>query len=386
MEKVRAGIIGTGFSAASHIEALRRLNHVEVVAIASSSKEKAEEKAKQFGIPKAYGDFNALIADPEVEIIHNCTPNNLHFPINKAVLEAGKHLLAEKPLAMNSAESHELQQLAEKSDAVSGVCFNYRHYPMVAQAREMAAGQFGKVNLVYGGYVQDWLLYDTDYNWRLEPQQNGASRAIADIGSHWCDTVQHVLGKKIVEVFADLKTVHPVRRKPKDQIGTFATSQGAARVDVPIDTEDYGSVLVHFEDGIHGIFTVSQVSAGRKNRLYFEVAAQKATLAWDQEEPNKLWIGKRDEPDTELVRDPSLLSPQAARLAHYPGGHQEGWPDGLKNLLLDFYGAVSRKKSGRQQHSGETSSFATFQDGHRIMQIIDAILESHHTQKWVRIG
>lgn len=377
-------MIGTGFSATSQLEQLRRLNHVEVVAIAASSKEKALEKANQFGIRKAYGDYNELINDPEVEVIHNCTPNHLHFPINKAVLLAGKHLLSEKPLAMNSDESAELNELAKKSSGVSGVCFNYRHYPLVAQAREaVAGGEYGKPNLVYGGYVQDWLLYDTDYNWRLNPEHNGASRAIADIGSHWCDTVQHVLGKKIVEVFADLKTVHPVRRKPKDHLTTFSTSKEAERVDVKITTEDYGSVLVHFEDGVHGVFTVSQVSAGRKNRLYFEIAAEKATLAWDQEEPNRLWIGQRDEPNRELVRDASLLSPQAAKLVHYPGGHQEGWPDGLKNLFLDFYGAVMRRKTGTEQET--VSSFATFDDGHRIMRLIDAILESHRAKKWIQI-
>jgi predicted dehydrogenase len=384
MRKVNVGIIGTGFSAASHIEALRRLPQVQIVAIASSSQEKAEEKAKQFGIPKAYGDYYALIHDREVEVVHNCTRNYLHFPINKAVLEAGKHLLSEKPLAMNSEESHELYELAKKSPGISAVCFNYRHYPLVAEAREIIARECNRVHLVYGGYVQDWLLYDTDYNWRLDPLQNGASRAIADIGSHWCDTVQYVLGKKIKEVFADLKTAHPIRRKPKNQDSTFTSSKEKEREDVYIGTEDCGSVLIHFEDGTHGVFTVSQVSAGRKNRLYFEIAADTATIAWDQEDPNRLWIGKRDEPNREIVRDPSILSPRAAALSHYPGGHQEGWPDGLKNLLIDFYASVSKRKAGE---AGEDDfSFATIEDGHQIMRLVDAILESHRSQRWVQIS
>jgi predicted dehydrogenase len=384
MRKVNVGIIGTGFSAASHIEALRRLPQVQIVAIASSSQEKAEEKAKQFGIPKAYGDYYALIHDPEVEVVHNCTRNYLHFPINKAVLEAGKHLLSEKPLAMNSEESHELYELAKKSPGISAVCFNYRHYPLVAEAREIIARECNRVHLVYGGYVQDWLLYDTDYNWRLDPLQNGASRAIADIGSHWCDTVQYVLGKKIKEVFADLKTAHPIRRKPKNQDSTFTSSKEKEREVVYIGTEDCGSVLIHFEDGTHGVFTVSQVSAGRKNRLYFEIAADTATIAWDQEDPNRLWIGKRDEPNREIVRDPSILSPRAAALSHYPGGHQEGWPDGLKNLLIDFYAAVSKRKAGE---AGEDDfSYATIEDGHQIMRLVDAILESHRSQRWVQIS
>ncbi len=386
MGTIQVGIVGTGFSARSHLEALRRLHQVEVIAIASSSQERAEQVAKQFGIPRAYGDFRRLIHDPDVEVIHNCTPNLLHFPINREVLSAGKHLLSEKPLALNSQESSQLAEWAKKSASVSGVCFNYRHYPMIAEARaSIAGGECGRVYLVHGGYLQDWLLYDTDYNWRLDPDQSGKSRAIADIGSHWCDTLQHVLGRRIVEVFADLKTVHPVRFKPRGPVTTFSQSAEADREEVPIDTEDCGIVMVHFEGGVQGVFTVSQVSAGRKNRLYFEIAAEKASVAWDQEEPNRLWIGKRDGANRELLRDPSLLSEPAASMAHYPGGHQEGWPDGLKNLFIDFYEAVRRRKAGEGETGEGAASFATFEDGHRIMLLIEAILESHRTKKWVRL-
>ncbi|NNU87580.1 Gfo/Idh/MocA family oxidoreductase [Geobacillus sp. MR] len=383
MKSINVGIIGTGFSASSHIEALRRLPFVNIVAIASSSQEKAEAAARRFGIPKAYGDYEALIADPDVEAVHNCTRNVLHFPINKAVLEAGKHLLSEKPLAMNSEQSIELKKLAEKSPGLSAVCFNYRHYPLVAEAKERIARDAKRIHFVYGGYVQDWLLYDTDYNWRLDPAQNGPSRAIADIGSHWCDTVQYVLGKRIVEVFADLRTVHPVRYKPKQEGSTFTSGHAQDAEPVQIDTEDGGSVLVHFDDGTHGAFTISQVSAGQKNRLYFEIATDAMTLAWDQEHPNRLWIGRRNGPNEEVVRDPSLLSPQAAALAHYPGGHEEGWPDGLKNLFLDFYNAIIRKQRG--EALGELP-FATIADGHYTMTIVDAILESHRTKQWVRVA
>ncbi len=376
---IKVGIIGTGFSAHSQLEALRRLPHVEVVAIAGSSKEKAEQKAAQFGIPKAYGDALQLIHDPEVEVVHNCTPNHLHYQLNRQTLLAGKHLLSEKPLAMNSEESYQLSELAKKSPGVSGVCFNYRHYPLIAQARnDLASGKYGKVKLVYGGYLQDWLLYEIDYNWRLEADKNGASRAIADIGSHWLDTVQYVLGRKVVEVFADLKTVHPTRKKAKNVNGQVEWEE------VEISTEDYGSVLVHFEDGIHGAFTISQVSAGRKNMLHFEIAAEKAALAWNQEKPNRLWIGKRDQANEVLLRDPSLLSPEAAAIAHYPGGHQEGWPDGLKNLFIDFYAVVHAKKTNGKLE--RPSSFATISDGHQIMLLIDGILESHQSKKWVQVN
>jgi predicted dehydrogenase len=382
VRKVKVGIIGTGFSASSHLEALRRIPHVQVVAIASRSIEKAQQIAQTFGIEKAFGNAKDLIHDPDVEAIHNCTPNYLHFEINREVLLAKKHLLSEKPLAMNSKESSELKELAETSDSVSAVCFNYRHYPLVAQMNDMVSTKrFGKANLVYGGYIQDWLLYDTDYNWRLEPKYNGLSRAIADIGSHWCDTVQYILNQKIVEVFADLQTVHETRKRPKQEVNTFSSSGEIEREDVHINTEDCGSVLVRFENGTKGVFTVSQVSAGRKNRLHFEIATDEAALSWDQEEPNRLWIGNRDEPNKELVRDPGLLSESASKLAHFPGGHQEGWPDGLKNLFIDFYSAVQVKLN----HQEYATSFATISDGHHMMRLIDAILESHQKKRWINV-
>ncbi|WP_407267828.1 Gfo/Idh/MocA family protein [Radiobacillus sp. PE A8.2] len=379
MRKVKVGIIGIGFSGLAHLEALKRIPNVEVVAISSREQEKSNQIAAKFGIPKAYNNAKDLINDSEVEVVHNCTPNHLHFPLNCAVLEAGKHLMSEKPLALNSDQSKVLTELAEKHDVVSGVCFNYRHYPMVNQIKdEISSQKHGKVQLVYGGYLQDWCLYESDYSWRMDRKLNGPSRAIADIGSHWCDTVQYILGKKIIEVFADLKIVHPMRKKPRHQnTNSFVQSGQAETESINIDTEDYGSVLVHFEDGTQGVFTVSQVSAGRKNRLHFEIVATESAFMWDQEDPNKLWIGKRNEANKELLRDPSLLSEEAEKLTHYPGGHQEGWPDGLKNLLLDFYRTIRSNE--------KTASFATIDDGHCIMQLVDAILESHRTKKWIKI-
>lgn len=383
MKTIKVGVIGAGFSARSHIEMLRRLPQVEIVAIASQAPDKAAETANKFGIPRVFRTADELIHSPDIQAIHNCTPNYVHYELNKKAMLAGKHLLSEKPLAMNSTESLQLMELAaanREQGILSGVCFNYRHYPLIAQVREMlSSGSAGKVNLVCGGYAQDWLLYDTDYNWRLDPLKNGPSRAIADIGSHWCDTLQYVLGRKITKVFADLKTVHPVRRKALfAETSTFTVSDTDDREEVQVETEDYGSVLVHFEGGSQGVFTVSQVSAGRKNRLYFEIAASRNTLAWDQEDPNRLWIGYRDQANEVLMRDPSLLAPGAAALTHYPGGHEEGWPDMLKNLFIDFYKSV-------QGMEGHQPTFATMEDGHRMMQVIDAILLSHKEQRWVEI-
>ena len=291
MEKIKVGIIGTGFIGPTHIEAIRRLGFVEVVALAETSQEQAERKAAELGIPKAYGDYREMLSDSEIQVVHNCTPNHVHFAINKEIILAGKHVISEKPLAMNSEESAELLALAQKQGVVHGVNFNYRQHASVQNLRaKIANGDLGKVNLVHGSYLQDWLLYETDFNWRLAPEVGGKSRAVADIGSHWCDTVQFVTGKKIVEVFADLATVIPVRKKAIGSVATFSTqsTEDVEYEDVSINTEDYASVLVRFEDGSRGVFTVSQVSAGRKNRLSFEINGSKSSVYWNQEEPEKL--------------------------------------------------------------------------------------------------
>jgi predicted dehydrogenase len=383
MEKIKVGIIGTGFIGPAHIEAIRRLGFVEVVGLAGSSREKTEKIAAELGIPKAYSDYREMIADPEIQVVHNCTPNYLHFTINKEIILAGKHVLSEKPLAMSSKETAELVALARKHKVVHGVNFNYRQFPIINQLASMIKNdELGKVNLVHGSYLQDWLLFESDYNWRLDPELSGKSRAVADIGSHWCDTVQFVTGKKIVEVFADLATVIPVRKKPLSHVTTFGTQKGQEAVeDVPVQTEDYASVLVRFEDGARGVFTVSQVSAGRKNRLSFEIDGSQKSAYWNQEEPEKLWIGYRDRPNEILLADPALFSPEARSYIHHPGGHNEGWPDALKNMMLHFYTFIQEGKDPQR----DKANFATFEDGHVSMCITDAILESHEQQKWVKV-
>ncbi|WP_212971563.1 Gfo/Idh/MocA family protein [Bacillus sp. J14TS2] len=378
MKKIKVGIIGSGFSALAHVEALRRLPDIEVVAISSRNKEKVDKIAAEFHIRQAYADPHELIHDPHVEVVHNCTPNHLHYEFNRDTLLAGKHLLSEKPLGMNSKQTKELVELSNKSPVVSGVCFNYRHFPLVRQLRdEIHSNKHGGVYHVHGGYLQDWCLYDTDYSWRMEQEKNGPSRAMADIGSHWCDITQYILGKRIVEVLADLKTVHNVRKKTKNQVSTFEKGDMFETQDVPINTEDYGSVLIRFEDGVQGVFMVSQVAAGRKNHLFLEIATEHLSFSWKQEEPNKLWLGKRNRANQELVRDPNLLSVEASQLTHVPAGHQEGWPDGLKNLMIDFYGTIKGEV--------KNPSFATFQDGHQIVLLIEAILRSHRNKQWVKV-
>jgi len=381
MTAIKTGIIGTGFIGPAHVEALRRLGYVEVAAVAERDLPLAQAKAQELSIPRAYGDYHQLLADPEIQVVHNCTPNHLHFEVNRDVLAAGKHVVSEKPLAMNSTESRELVRLAQEAGVVNAIDFNYRYMPLVQQARLMcqATDDVGRVLAVHGSYLQDWLLKETDWNWRLVPEMSGDSRAVADIGSHWCDLVQFVTGLKITRVMADLVTIHPVRKRPKVEVETYAGKMLRPEdlEDVPIHTEDYGSILLEFDSGMHGVLTVNQCAAGRKNRLYFEIDGAQAALAWDQQRPNELWVGRRDGPNQTILKDPSLLYEEARQYAHYPGGHNEAYPDGPKNLFRNVYGFIARERPG--------GDFATFVDGHHEIAICEAVLQSHQEQRWVEV-
>jgi predicted dehydrogenase len=380
-ESVRVGVIGTGFSASSHLDALTRLAGVQVVGLVGSSEQRAQRAALrlQLDVP-VYPDLDALLGDPRVDAVHVCTPNDLHAGMSLQALAAGKHVLSEKPLALNAEESARLVAAASDAGIVVGVCFNYRHFPLVQQIRSvLSSGE--EMHLVHGSYLQDWLLFEDDWNWRLLSERAGSTRAVGDIGSHWVDTVEHVTGDRVEDVLADLGRVYEERVRPSEEVETFAgTREGGTRY--PVDTEDFGSVLVRFSSGARGSFVVSQVSAGRKNRLWFEIDTASRSLAWDQEAPNRLWIGRRDGPNEELVRDPSLLAPTAAPLARYPAGHQEGWPDALRNLLEDFYRAVTAHRRGKAY----APTFASFQDGHHLVQVVEAIEASNRTGTWVGVG
>ena len=382
-EAVRVAVIGTGFAGGSHVEALRRVPGIEVVALAGSSGERARAAADRLQVPAATGDYRTLLDDAGIDAVHNCTPNDLHHEITAAALDAGKHVLAEKPLAMSSRETADLVARAERAGTVTGVCFNYRHYPLVAETRAMLAdGRAGRPHLIRGAYLQDWLLDAADWNWRLQSDRSGASRAIGDIGSHWMDLLQHVTGRRIARVYARLGRLHEKRLRPAGPTQTFDRGGGAGAEPVAVDTEDFATVLFELDDGCPGVFTVSQVTPGKRNGLTFEIDAGAVSLAWDQEHPNALHIGRRDRPNEVLVRDPALLSPAAAALAHYPAGHEEGWPDGLKNLVLDFYTGVRARRRGEPHDS----SVATFADAHRITRAVEAILESHREGRWVDVA
>ena len=381
-EKITAGIIGTGFIGPAHVEAARRLGNVEILAVAEANEELAQQKAAEMSIPRSYGNYQDLLADPDVQVVHNCTPNHLHFAVNRDILAAGKHVISEKPLAMNTTESKELVSLAKSSGLIHAVDFNYRFYPLIQHAREMVrSGEVGDVFAIHGSYLQDWLYYPTDWNWRLVPELSGDSRAVADVGSHWCDLIQFISGQSITRVFADLQTVHKTRMKPKKEVETYAGKELDPSDYEPqeINTEDYASVLFELANGAHGVFTVSQVAAGRKNRLHFEVDGSKCALAWDQETPNEMWIGYRDKANEVLTKDPSLLHEAAREYAHYPGGHPEAYPDGPKNLFRNVYRVVAKGQMPTDP------DWSTFEDGHKEVAICEAVLNSHKNQQWTDV-
>ncbi|MBT9132568.1 MAG: 1,5-anhydro-D-fructose reductase [Firmicutes bacterium] len=384
MKKLKAGIIGIGFVGVAHIEAIRRTGFAEIAGIAGRDYDKTTRQSERLGITRVYRSWQEMVSDPHIDIIHNCTPNHLHFQINKAAIQAGKPIFSEKPLAMDSRESENLVGLAKEKGVANTVNYNYRGFPLVQQARYLVqSGYLGDIRLVHGSYLQDWLMYPEDYNWRLETPLGGKSRAFADIGTHWCDLVQYITGLKISEVLADIKTIIPERSRPKTSVETFSKSPDSTNQleKCRVETEDYCALLLSLENGVRGSCVISQVSPGRKNRLYLEIDGSKRSVVWDQENPNYLWIGSRDGANLELMKDPSLLCEEAKRYADYPGGHNEGWPDGPKNIVRNFYGFVRDGKDPLQS----VPDFPTFEDGHLEMKIIDAVLDSSQRGRWVRV-
>ena len=370
------GLVGPGFVGAHHIDAVRRLGFVDVVALCDASADRALAKAEAFGVSRAYDSVAALASDPAVDVVHVATPNARHGRDVLAVLAAGKHVVCEKPLAISADEAHGLWQAAEDAGVVHAVMFNYRGNPLVQEARaRVASGAIGPVHFVHGAYLQDWLLEPTDFSWRLEPEQGGPSVAFGDIGSHWVDLVQHVVGRRIEAVLADLTTVVPVRQKPHGSPEAFSAGDTADRQPVQIRTDDMASVLMRFEGGAKGCVSVGQVCAGHKNDCWFEVNGAAGSLRWRQERQNELWVGKRHEPSAILPKDPALLSPPARPYAHLPGGHQEGWPDAFANVCRDIYSAIAAAASPTP--SPRPTAMATFEDGYRAACLVDAVLQSH---------
>src|SRR5690348_5862002 len=368
------GLIGPGFIAAQHIEAVRRLGNVEVVALAGSSHESARRRAAEWSVERAYGDYRELIADPDVDVVHNTTPNHLHLEISLAALAARKHVISDKPLSDTAEHSRALWQAARRAGVAHVVTFNYRGNPLVQQARSMVArGELGPLCYVHGQYLQDWLADERVYSWRLDPARGGASSALRDIGSHWCDLAEHVTGLRIEAVLADLGTVVAQREVSRAAGGTFSRTTTRGRRKVRIKSEDLATVLLRFRGGAKGCVAIGQVLPGHKNDLQLEICGRKASVRWLQERQNELWVGRFGQPSTVIGKDPSILSADAAPYAHLPAGHQEAWADAFRNVIADAYEWI--REGAKPQ--ARPAALATFADGYRSDLLVEAMLASH---------
>jgi predicted dehydrogenase len=377
---IKTAIFGTGFMGRVHLEAVRRVEFVEAAAIAGRNIDAARRLGEGFSITKIAADYSEILGDPAIDAIHICTPNAQHFPMAKAALQAGKHVLCEKPLATSVAEGDELAALAAKSDLRNCTCHNLRYYPMVQQMRAMReAGNLGEILVVQGTYSQDWLLYETDWNWRVDRDAGGPSRCMADIGSHWFDMAEHVTGLRVTSLCADLQTFQRTRKEPKRSVETFANKLLGPEDynERAVETDDFGAVIFRMGARARGAMTASQVSAGRKNRLSIEIYGSKASVAWDQERPDELWSGHRDTGNEIFVKDPSLLKPSARGFADLPGGHSEGYDDTFKQLFRRFYASIASPGSARE--------YPEFVDGVRQLRILDRVLQSHRARSWVDV-
>ena len=376
MAKIKTAIVGTGFMGKVHAENVRRLGYVEVAAIVGSRPETAQKFAASIDVPFATSDLGEVLRNPEIQAVHICTPNVQHFPMALAAVNAGKAVLCEKPMTMNVGEAKKLVAAAAEKKTVNAVQHNLRYYPVVQQIRQMiAAGDLGEILIVQGTYSQDWLLYDTDWNWRLASELNGKLRVMGDIGSHWMDMIQHLTGQSITAVCAELARFYDKRKRPKGSVETFSKAVAAEYESFNVDTEDFGVVMLHLGQRARGAFTVSQMSAGRKNRFAFEIFGTKAGVAWNQEQPDTLWIGHRNEPNQIIIKDASLFYPAAATFADLPGGHSEGYDDSHKQLFKRFYAKVADPTV--------PVDYPTFEDGLHGMVLLEKVAQSDDKRAWV---
>ena len=379
-DRLRAAIVGAGFIGPHHIDAVQRGGYADVAVLVDRDPDRGPVTARSLGVPRAVTDIDAVLGDPSVDVIHICTPNHTHVDLARAAMEAGKHVVVEKPVATDRAGAAALLEVAQRTRRHAAVALTYRGYPMVRRARELVnSGRLGRLRLVHGGYLQDWLSDASDYNWRLDSAAGGVSRAFADIGTHWFDTVEFVAGARVTSVMADLATLVPVRHRPLRSAAAFSAGSGATEA-VRIDTEDAATVLMRFDDGARGAVIVSQVSPGHKNDLTVHLSGSERSLGWAQEEPERLWLGARDE-STLLTRAPSVDGCPVGVPA-LPAGHPEGWAEALRDLLRPFYAAIA---AGDPPPDGADAPYPTLADGARGVALIEAVVESSRGGRWVDI-
>jgi len=372
--ELRVGIAGAGFIGAVHARSAR-LAGATLAGVADSSPERAEAAARRLGAERAFESALALAEAPDVDVVHVCTPNHLHLPVAEAALAADKHVICEKPLALDAEGAERLARLAAATDRCAAVPFVYRYYPTVREARErIRSGRTGAVRLVHGTYLQDWLLKAEDDNWRVDTDLGGASRAFADIGSHWCDLAEFVTGHRIARLSARTLTAIPERVRALHR-AAFAASAGEGETRA-VGTEDAAVMQFETDGGAVGNTVISQISAGRKNRLWLEVDTAEESLAFDQEAPESLWCGRRESVAL-IKRDPAVLSAPAARLSWLPAGHSQGWGDCFAAFIDDAYAAIRREEP--------VDGLPRFADGLRAARITQAVLESAAKDQWVDV-
>ncbi len=380
LTSLRAGIVGTGFIAPVHIEALRRLG-VQVTAVCGSTAA-ARAVAEKWAIPEVFGDYDyrALVASPQVDVVHITSPNKVHVEQSLAALATGKHVVCEKPLGMDSRETARVVKAAAKARTVFAVNYNCRFFPAVLQMRAMVQrGDLGKIIHVQGHFFQDWLLRETDYNWRVLASEGGKLRAVGDIGTHWIDAVSFILGARVESVFATLETFHKKRKRPRGEVKTFEKKADVKKmVSYAVNTEDFASVLLRYDNGVHANAAISQVAAGCKCALSVGIYGAEASVRWDLEQPNEIHVGHRDQPNQVLQRGTAGFHEDVAHFTDYPGGHPEGFADSHKMHYRAIYEHIA---SGRKT----PLLFATAEDGHDEVKICEAVLRSHAARKWVRL-
>ena len=378
MKVYRTGIVGTGFIGKVHIETVRRLGNVEVVAL--TDKFQAAETAEQMNIPHCFENYRDMIDTMDLDMVHICTPNNTHFEIAMYALEHGVNVICEKPMTTTIEEARTLLAKAEETGLVAAINFHNRFYPMTNQMMNMIKdGEIGDVFSISGSYCQDWLLYDTDYSWRLNTEESGDTRVIADIGSHWMDLAEFVTGQKIVEVCADFQTIHPTRKKPNKTVLAFSTETFSDEdyTEIPINTEDNASVMFRFSGGAKGSGFFSQVIAGKSVAIDLLIGGYKKALEWNSLDVNSLQIGMRDQGTMKVEKGPATVHPATLPLVAYPLGHAEGFTDAFKQNFREIYDSIENRDTPH--------NYATFRDGLHEMILCEKIWESNKEQKWVSV-
>lgn len=378
--RLRTAIVGTGFIGPHHVDAVQRGGFAEVAVLVDRDSDRGPVTARSLGVARAVTDIEAVLADPSIGVVHICTPNHTHVDLARAAMEAGKHVVVEKPVATDRAGAVALLEVARRTRRHAAVALTYRGYPMVQRARDIVrSGRIGQLRLVHGTYLQDWLADANDYNWRLDSAAGGTSRAFADIGTHWFDTIEFVAGARVTALMADLSTHVPIRHRPVRSATAFSAASGETEA-VRVDTEDAATVLLRFEGGARGTVIVSQVSPGHKNDLVVHLSGSERSLGWAQETPERLWLGARDESSL-LTRAPSADG-WPVGVSSLPAGHPEGWAEALRDLLRPFYAAIA---AGEPPPDGTDAAYPTLADGARGVTLIEAAVRSSSIGGWVDI-